>query len=160
MKRSSAATLIVCGVVGLAAGFLLEVALAGSGRPIFVPPFTVGVALGVVGILLIGFALPVRRALRGTATTMINPFRAARIALLAQASSVVAALALGFGAGIVLFILTRRVVADSDYLWLAGATAAGALVLLVLALLAEQFCALPPSDRDDDEPEPKPTPHD
>ena len=108
--------------------------------------------LSLVGVaaLVVAFAWPIRRAVKGKATKHLDPFRAMRTAVLAKACSLSGSLVLGFGIGITLYLLTRSVVPPVDTIWLAVATAIGAALLLAGGLIAEAFCTLPP---DDTEPE-------
>jgi hypothetical protein len=99
----------------------------------------------------VAFAWPIRRAVKGTGRR-VDPFRAMRVAALAKACSLSGALVAGVGAGIVLFLLTRTVVSSATSVWLAVATAGGAVLLLVGGLVAEYFCTLPPEDPEDEEP--------
>jgi hypothetical protein len=152
MKRTQPTPLIALGLAGLVVGFLLELGATAWGSPIIVPPITLPVALVLIAGILVVLAWPIRQATRGRARGRVDPFRAMRIALLAKASSLSGTLLLGFGMGIVLFILTRSVVPAVTSLWLAIGMALGSVILLAGGLVAEHFCTLPPDDdqnRDD-----------
>ncbi len=154
MKRTGATPLIALGMVGLVLGFLIEIAAAASGLPHIVPPVSLPITLVAVGIVVVLLAWPIRQATRangtGRPTQPVNPFVAMRVAVLAKASSFSGALLLGGGSGIILYILTRSIVPAITLLWLAVAVAVGAALLLVGGLVAEHFCALPPSDDESD----------
>lgn len=151
MRRSHPTPLIVLALIGLVAGFLLELAAAASGAPILVPPLTLPLTLLAIGVIVVVLAWPIRQSTRGNGNARpVNPFFAMRVAVLAKASSFSGSLLLGAGLGIVLYLLSRSVLPAVPSVWLAVATAAGAAVLLIGGLVAEFFCTLPPgSDQDD-----------
>lgn len=150
MKRTHASTVIAFALGGVVTGYLIDLAVVTAGGNAIVPPLSLPVTLVGVAALVVAFAWPIRRAVKGKATKHLDPFRAMRTAVLAKACSLSGALVLGFGIGITLFLLTRSVVPPAGTVWLALATAVGAALLLAGGLLAEAFCTLPP---DDTEPE-------
>ena len=150
MTHTRSWTVIAFGLVGAIVGFVLEVALAAGGMPVLIPPYTLAITLVAAGAIVVALAVPIRRSIRGTSSTRINPFRAMRVVVLAKASSLVGGLIAGFGVGVVVFLLTRPVVADVGSLWPGIAAALGGAALLVAGLVAERLCTLPP-----DEPEAK-----
>ena len=134
--------------------FLAELAIASSGLPIIIPPISLGVTLVALGGVVVLLAWPVRRAVRATVKVHIDPFRAMRVAVLAKASAFSGALFAGAGIGLLFYLLSRSVAPVASSLWLAVATAAGGLILLIAGLVAEHFCVLPPDDRDSEEQQP------
>ena len=85
--------------IALAGGFLVNQLLTATGRSTFTPLVTLPVLLIALGAIVVALAVPVWRASRGHTRTPINPFRALRIAMLAKASSLLGAAAVGFAAG-------------------------------------------------------------
>ncbi|TYL54192.1 DUF3180 domain-containing protein [Agromyces mariniharenae] len=150
MKRTHASTVIAFVLAGAVAGYLVDLAIVSAGGNAIVPPLSLPITLVGVAALVVAFAWPIRRAVKGKATKHLDPFRAMRTAVLAKACSLSGSLVLGFGIGITLFLLTRSVVPPTGTIWLALATAIGAGLLLAAGLIAEAFCTLPP---DDTEPE-------
>jgi hypothetical protein len=148
MTRTRPGSLILLALVGAVGGFLAELGLAASGGAIVVPPLTLPLTLAVVGVVVLGFAIPIYRATRGSKPARIDPFRSMRVAVLAKAGSLAGALFAGAGAGILLYLLSRSVIPALDSVWLAVASLAGAVVLLVCALVAEHMCTIPPADDD------------
>jgi O-antigen ligase len=147
VNRTRPVPLVLFAAAGAAVVWLLEIALLSAGRPAAVPPTTLALALAVIGILDLALAIPIRRAVRDRTRSRIDPFYATRVAVLSKASSLAGALALGVGVGILIFLLTRSVLAVSSIL-MAGATVVGAIVLLVAGLIAEYLCSIPPDDDD------------
>ncbi|MET3565089.1 Protein of unknown function [Leifsonia sp. 98AMF] len=149
MKRTRPSSLIGLGVAGLVVGFLAELAAAGMGQPVFIPPLTLPITLVAVAIIVIAFALPIRRAVRGRSVRRIDPFQATRIVVLAKACGLSGALLTGIGIGIGAYLLSRDVLPGGNAILLTALTTAGAVILLVAGLVAELFCTLPPGDDDD-----------
>ncbi|WP_139416296.1 DUF3180 domain-containing protein [Agromyces laixinhei] len=148
MKRTHPSTIIAFVLAGLVAGYLIDLAIVSGGSKAIVPPISLSITLAGVAALVVAFAWPIRRAVKGKATKHLDPFRAMRTAVLAKACSLSGALLLGFGIGITLFLVTRSVVPPPATIWLAVATAIGAALLLAGGLVAEAFCTLPPDDTD------------
>lgn len=151
MKRTRPTSLIGLGVLGVVIGFLAELAASGMGVAVFVPPVTLPITLVAVAIIIVAFAVPIRRAVRGRSSRRIDPFQAMRIVVLAKACSLSGALLTGSGIGILLYLLTRDVLPASNAILLTALATAGAIILLVAGLIAEFFCTLPPDDDDDPE---------
>jgi len=148
VKPTKASPLVVLALIGLAAGWFAEMMLVGSGRPSLVPPITLGVALALIGVLVVLGALPVFRVVRGVTGARVDPFYATRIVLLAKASSLAGAIIIGFAVAVLAFLLSRSVVASAGSVAMAIVTLVGAAVLLAGGLVAEKMCTLPPSDDD------------
>ncbi|RXZ47703.1 DUF3180 domain-containing protein [Agromyces fucosus] len=148
MKRTHPSTIIAFVLAGIVAGYLIDLAIVSNGSKAIVPPLSLPITLAGVAALVVAFAWPIRRAVKGKATKHLDPFRAMRTAVLAKACSLSGALMLGFGLGITLFLVTRSVVPSPATIWLAIATAIGAALLMAGGLIAEFFCTLPPDDTD------------
>lgn len=148
MRRTGFTTLVVFAAIGGAAGWLLEIALAATGSAVIVPPGSFAFALAVLGVLAIAFAIPVRKTVRDREHNRVDPFYAARIAVLAKASTITGALLSGASAGVLVFLLTRSVVPPVGSIVMAIATVVGALALLAGGLVAEYMCSIPPDDGD------------
>ncbi|MDR6971688.1 DUF3180 domain-containing protein [Leifsonia shinshuensis] len=149
MKRTGPASLIGLAVLGLAIGFLAELAAASMGAAIFIPPLTLPITLLAVAVIVVAFAVPIRRAVRGRSVRRIDPFQATRIVVLAKACSLSGALLVGAGVGVGAYLLTRDVLPGGNAILLTALATAGAVVLLVAGLVAELFCTLPPGDDDE-----------
>jgi len=146
MTRTAPLHLLLLALLGGGLAWFLETALAASGNAILIPPFTLGVVLALIGVILVVMALPVRRVARGVAGAKVDPFYATRVLVLAKASSLSGALLGGAGISITAYLLTRSVVPGVGSVAMALTLAVGSIVLLVGALVAEHMCALPPDD--------------
>lgn len=149
MKRTRVTTLIVVTVLGAAVGGITEQALAANGLPIIALPVTLGIALAVIGGIVVTMAMPIRRMTRATNAPRVDPFYATRIVMLAKACAITGALAVGVGAGVLVYLLTRSVIGVGSVAQVV-VTIIGAGVLLAGGLLAEHMCRIPPDDDDND----------
>ncbi len=110
---------------------------------------------GVPALLLLAAAEAVsgrnvRARLRGSGGTRIPPIAVARMAALAKASSLAAALIAGLAAGFLIYVLGSldKPAFRTDAVT-SGVTLGSALILMAAALYLEQGCRVPPQ-RDDD----------
>jgi Na+/melibiose symporter-like transporter len=148
VTRTKPLHLLVLAVFGAAVLWFVETALAASGQPVLIPPFTLAVALVLIGAIIVAMAWPVRRVARGDRTRRVDPFFAARVVLLAKASSLGGALLAGAGLGIAGYLLSRSVIPAVGSVTMGIATAVGAILLLAAGLVAEHWCTIPPDDDD------------
>jgi hypothetical protein len=148
MKPTASSTLLVAATMGGVALWATEYVLLSVGRPVLVPPLTWGVAFGLLGIIILVAAWPIRaHALAPEPATRVDPFYATRVVLLAQASALTGAGFTGGGVGVLVFFLTRPVL-SSAALWLSVLALLGAILLMVGGLVAQKWCTLPPDSTD------------
>lgn len=146
MTRTKPLHLVLLAVLGGGAMWFIETALTATGRPVVIPPFTLAVALLLIGVIIVVMALPVRKVSRGVVGARVDPFYATRVVMLAKASALGGALLGGGGLGIVGYLLSRSVLPAAGSVAMAVTTAVGALLLLVAGLIAEHMCRIPPED--------------
>ncbi len=98
------------------------------------------------GVLFAG--LPVRRTLRGTAATPVNPLRAFRTVVLAQASALTGALVAGWYVAHLLVLWPDRTTGTTgSMVALCGALAASGVILVAVGLWVQSWCRIdPPAD--------------
>lgn len=149
MRRTSVAVLVVLAVLAAGAGFLLDHVLTVMGRTTFTPSLLLPVLLLLIAAASLSVAWPVRASVRSG--IRIDPFRATRAVTLARASSLVGAIMAGLGAGLLAFLLSRPIDPPVGSTVAMLALIGSAVVLVIVALIAEQFCTLP-KDPDDSEP--------
>lgn len=149
MKRTHVTTLLILGVLGAAAGAITELLLAANGRPIVSLPITLGIALSIIGAVVVTMALPIRKMTKVASAPRVDPFYATRIVMLAKACALTGALGVGVGAGVLAYLLTRSIIGAGSVLQ-AVITLAGAGVLLAGGLVAEHMCRIPPHDDDNE----------
>lgn len=152
-------TLVVIFVLAAIVAYVLESRFYGS---VAVP--TLPLATFVLLALIEGLTARSTRARidRKPGTEPIPPLTAARLIVLAKASSIAGALFSGLYAGAFLFLLsqvgTLSVASAEAPIAAGGVVTAGLLV--AAALWLERSCRIPPTDDDDDKPVAEPTePH-
>lgn len=101
--------------------------------------------------MVVVLALPIRRLTKGKASQPIDPFYSTRVLVLAKASALSGSLLTGFGAGVLIYLLSRSVVPGAGSVVQSVATLVGAACLLAGGLVAEHMCTVPPNDDDDDQ---------
>lgn len=148
MTRTKPLHLVLLAALGTTALWFVETALAASGRPVLMPPFTLALALVLIGVIIVVMALPIRRVARGHRSARVDPFYATRVVMLAKASSLGGALLAGAGLGIAGYLLSRSVVPGVGSVSMAVGMTVGAILLLVAGLVAEHWCTIPPDDDD------------
>lgn len=139
----------VLAVVGLAsAGLWLWIGR--GGRLVPVPPALAAVALVALTAIVLWFAWPVRRYLRTGGSHRIDPIRAARSVVLAQAGALTGAAAGGWYAGQAAAVAADlSLVANQNRLWRIALMVVLSLALAGGGLLAQRWCRIGP--RPDDE---------
>ena len=146
MTRTKPLHLVVLAAAAVVLTWLLQIALAAMGRAVLIPPYTLGVALLLIGVIIVAMAWPVRRVARGVKGARVDPFYATRVVVLAKASSLGGALLTGAGIGILGYLLTRSVLPAVGSITMAAVAAGGAVLLLAAGLIAEYMCTIPPDD--------------
>jgi hypothetical protein len=132
---------LLVGLVTTAVGYLvLRIWTAQGGA---VPPAPWGALIVLVfmacGVFFAG--LPVRRFLLGRAKKTLNPVRAMRTVVLAQASALTGALVAGWYLAQALVLLPDLDIASvRSLVWRLAALAAGGVLMVVTGLLVQAMC--------------------
>jgi hypothetical protein len=108
------------------------------------------VLLVAMAVLVVSAGLPVRRFLRGEARKTLNPLRAARTLVLAQAAALTGAGVLGWYAAQAVHALADLDLPDyHTVLWRLLGACAGALTLMVAGMATQRMCRVePPEDQE------------
>jgi hypothetical protein len=149
MKTTRVGSLIGLAVIAGLVSYLAEALLVSQGEPQFIPPITLGVALFFIGVIIPVMAWPIRKTTRAKddspKSAPVDPFYATRVLLLAKAGALTGAVLAGVGLGIVVFVVTRVVLASTP-LVLTLISVIGGVVLSVGGVIAERWCQIPPTD--------------
>ncbi len=148
MKRTGPGILIGTAAIAAVIGFGVDQLLTAGGRPTIVPDWILAVLLVVIATAVFFLAWPIRRRKNDPSAPRVDPFRALHTAVLARASSLLGSAVGGFMVGLLLFALTRPVTPPVGSMTVIASTAGAAVVLVVAALFAENFCSLPKDDDD------------
>lgn len=109
------------------------------------------ITMGVIVVLTLVLGIRVLRWRNGNKKKMLSPFLAAGTLVLAQAGAYTGSVLMGWHAGIFMDQLRLwNLRSDQTLAWQALAMAGGGLVMIVVGLVVERFCRIPPEDSDGD----------
>jgi hypothetical protein len=151
VRRTSVPLLLALAVAGGVVVWLLQIALVSAGQPTLVPPGTLVLVLFGIAAVLLALGWPIRQFVRGRRDRRVDPFRAMRTLLFAKASSLMGSLVAGGAVGTLLYLFSRPVPAGGASTWLTIGALVGAVADAAAGLVVEQWCRLPPQDREQDE---------
>jgi len=139
--------LIVVGLILAIAGWFATVMTTRYGLATPVLPQTGLVTMGVIVALTLVLGIRVLRWRNGNKKKMLNPILAAWTLVLAQACAYTGSVLLGWHAGIFVDQLRLwNLRSDQTLAWQALVMAGGGLVMIVVGLMVERFCRIPPED--------------
>ena len=151
-KEIRVQTLVIVGAVTGLISFVVFELIARSGTLTPRPSLLSGVLLVVMGGLVLWLARPVRRYLQGRATKPLDPLRAARTVVLAQAAALTGSAAAGWYLGQLVVVLTGlSLEANRSRLLPLGALVVAGVALSAAGLVAQRWCRVDPPPEDDDE---------
>jgi len=155
MKPINPLRLVLIGVILAIAGWSATVVTSRYSIATPVLPATALATMGVIVIITLILGIRIlrwRNSHKPNSTakkTQLDPLLAARTLVLAQACAYAGTVLLGWHVGIFLDqlrIWSMR--SDQGITWLALAMAGGGLVMIVVGLIVERFCKIPPEDGD------------
>lgn len=147
MKAMRPLVLVIIAVVLTAAGWLTVIATNRYGLATPVLPASALVTMGIIAAITLVMGIRVLRWRNGKKKSLLNPILAARTLVLAQACAYVGTVLLGWHAGIVIEQLRIwNLRSDQPILWLALIMGGGGLTMIVVGLVVERFCRIPPED--------------
>ena len=151
MKPVNPFLLIVVGLILAVAGWFATVMTTRYGLATPVLPQTGLVTMGVIVVLTLVLGIRVLRWRNGNKKKMLNPILAAWTLVLAQACAYTGAVLLGWHTGIFLDLLRLwNLRSDQGITWMALSMAGGGLAMIIVGLVVERFCRIPPEDGDAD----------
>jgi hypothetical protein len=142
--------LLLIGLVLTVAGWSATVVTTRYSLATPVLPATALATMGVIVAITLILGIRVLRWRNSTKRKKaLDPILAARTLVLAQACAYAGTVLLGWHAGIFLDQLRIwNLRSDQGITWVAVAIAGGGLVMIVVGLLVERFCRIPPEDSD------------
>ncbi|MGL4177631.1 MAG: DUF3180 domain-containing protein [Dermatophilaceae bacterium] len=141
--------LAVVAGVAFAVAFVVFALLIRDGSLVPVPPVAAGALLLLIAAAVLALARQVRRHTRGG--TWIEPLRAARTVVLAQAAALTGAAAVGWYTGQLAVVAgDLSLLANRDRLLPLGLHLVAASLLVVAGLVAQHWCRVDRDDNDDD----------
>ena len=149
MKPVSALLLLVIAVALAVLGWLAALISGRYSLETPVLPLTGLLTMGVIVALTLILGVRVLRWRNGKKKRMLNPILAAWTLVLAQACAYTGTVLLGWHAGIFLDQLRLWSVRSGQSItWETLSMAGGGLVMVVVGLVVERFCRIPPEDGD------------
>jgi hypothetical protein len=155
MKPLNPLRLMLICVILAVAGWSATVVTSRYGMSTPVLPATALATMGVIVAITLILGIRIlrwRNSNKPNSTkkkTMLDPLLAARTLVLAQACAYAGTVLLGWHVGIFLDQLRIwSLRSNQGITWLALAMAGGGLVMIVVGLLVERFCRIPPEDGD------------
>lgn len=137
---------LVAAIAGVVS-FGIFALLSRNGSLVPRPPILAGILVVVMGGLILWLARPVRHYLQGRARSSLDPLRAARTVVLAQAGALTGAAVAGWYAGQLVVVLTGlELVANQARILPLTLTIAAALGLAAAGLVAQRWCRIEPPD--------------
>lgn len=154
MRPINPMRLLLIGFILAVAGWSATVVTSRYSMATPVLPATALATMGVIVAITLILGIRVlrwRNSLKDSTKkkTVLDPLLAARTLVLAQACAYAGTVLLGWHVGIFLDQLRIwSLRSDQGITWLALAMAGGGLVMIVVGLLVERFCKIPPEDGD------------
>ncbi|MFP3581033.1 DUF3180 domain-containing protein [Arthrobacter sp. fls2-241-R2A-200] len=147
MKAMRPVVLVVMVVIAAVIGWLASTSTVRFSMPTPVLPVSALVTMGVIAGLTLVMGIRVLRWRNGKKKHMLNPILAARTLILAQACAYAGTLLFGWHAGISLDLLgVGSLRSDQGILANALLTGGGGVVMIIVGVVVERFCRIPPED--------------
>ncbi len=146
MNKIRPLSLVLWGLVGLVAGGCLCYVLESTGRQLPPAPWPAIGGMVLLSLVLLILGLPIKRWNDGDRKEVMDPLLAARVAIMARAAAFAGAILTGFYGGHLLYLLISTDVLRVHLAIPYAAAFLAAVVLLIVGLIVEWFCRLPPDD--------------
>lgn len=149
MRTIRPAWLVVATIVLAVAGWTTTELTSRASLALPVLPYSSLATMGLIVVVCLILGIKVRRWRDGHRDRVLDPLVAARTLVLAQACAYAGAVLLGWHLGILVDQLsTIPLRGDLGPIWNIAAMMAGGIVMMVVGLVVERFCKLPPDDSD------------
>ena len=148
MRSTRLVTLLALAVIVGGASWVILDALQRNGGDPFPVPWTAPAGLIVLAGVVLVAAREVRRWVEGRRPQPLSPLTAARIAVLASASSSVGAVLTGWYVAQAAVVLRALVGERRELFWMAVGSALAAVVLAGAGLIGQRWCRRPPGEDD------------
>lgn len=152
MKKTQTSTLVAWAFIGLIASAAFSYLWESYGNVLPGIPWQAILGMLLLSIVLVAVGWPIKRWNDGDRTRDIDPLLCARVAMMAKAAAIAGAALTGWyvGAAVYYFISAGGIRASAGVGMLVPiATAA---LLMIVGLVVEHFCTLPPDDTTGAEP--------
>ncbi|MGO0603258.1 MAG: DUF3180 domain-containing protein [Brevibacterium sp.] len=146
MQRTSSSTLAVWAVIGTVFAIVVDVVLESQGFSLPGLPWFAVIGMLVLSAILFMLGWPIKKWNDGDRTREIDPIQAARVAIMAKASALTGAGLSGWYLGSAGYYFLSAPGIRNDLA--AGMLVAmiSAAVLMIVGMIVEGFCEIPPQD--------------
>ncbi len=146
MQRTSSSNLVIWAAVGAVVAPVIDVLLESQGLTLPGLPWFAILGMLVLSAVLLVLGYPIKKWNDGDRTKEIDPLQAARVAVMAKASALTGAGLAGWYLGNAAYYFLSAPGIRNDLA--AGMLIAmvAAATLMIVGLIVESFCALPPQD--------------
>lgn len=149
-----AGTLLLVTLCAAVIGYLVSRWLHTQGGGLPTPSWVSLLLLLAMAGGIVGAGVPIRRVLRGMSHRRLDPIRAFRTLVLAQAGALTGALVAGWYGGEGLALLPDADAASvRQVVWVAFSLAAGGVLLAVAGMWTQAMCRIDPPDEPPEDPE-------
>ncbi|VXC44788.1 Putative integral membrane protein [Arthrobacter sp. 9V] len=147
MKAMRPVVLVLIAVIAAVIGWLATVTTNRFSMPTPVLPVSALITMAFIAVLTLIMGVRVLRWRNGKKRNLLNPILAARTLILAQACAYAGTLLLGWHAGIATDLLRIGGLRGGEgVLWNALLMGGGGVVMVVVGIVVERFCRIPPED--------------
>ena len=147
MRTIRPAWLVAVGVALAVVGWIGTELSSRASWALPVLPLSSLATMGLIALVCIFLGLKVRRWRDGKRDKALDPLMAARTVILAQACAYAGAVLLGWHGGILLDQLPTLALRDDlGVIWQTLALMAGGLAMIIVGIVVERFCKVPPED--------------
>lgn len=147
MKAMRPVVLVLIAVIAAVIGWLATATTNRYSMPTPVLPVSALITMGVIAGLTLIMGVRVLHWRNGKKKNMLDPILAARTLILAQACAYAGILLLGWHAGISMDLLRIGSLRGGEgILWNALVMGGGGVVMVIVGLVVERFCRIPPED--------------
>jgi hypothetical protein len=146
MQRTSSSTLALWAVIGTVLAIVVDVVLESQGFSLPGMPWFAIIGMLVLAAVLLVLGWPIKKWNDGDRTKEIDPIQAARVAVMAKASALTGAGLAGWYLGNAGYYFLSAPGVRNDFA--AGMLVAmiSAAALMVVGIIVEGFCEIPPQD--------------
>lgn len=149
MRTIRPAWLAAVAIVLAAVGWVATELTSRASLALPVLPLSSLITMALIAVVCLILGIKVRRWRDGKRDKVLDPLLAARTVILAQACAYAGAVLFGWHTGILLNQLpTIAMRSDLTIIWVMVAHLAGGLVMVVIGIIVERFCKVPPEDND------------
>lgn len=146
MQRTTPGTLVLWATAGTLLGVVVDVLVESQGLALPGQPWFAIIGMLILSAVLLVLGYPIKRWNDGDRTREIDPLQAARVAVMAKASALTGAGLAGWYVGNAAYYFLSAPGIRNDLAAGMLLAMAAAAALMIVGIIVEIFCTLPPQD--------------